>query len=417
MKTEQLNIFGTKRLEFNDAIELTIASIMEYGSRHDHWAFAYSMGKDSTTLVTLIIQLIQTGQIPKPKSLTVLCADTRQELIPLWYAALGIIEKLKQLGIEVKIVTASLDNRFLVYILGRGIPPPSNTFRWCTGKIKVEPMESALTDLWFSINEGKSCCLENKQDQDITKILMFTGVRLGESAVRDGRIATSCSKDGAECGQGWYQNDLNGKMCATLAPIIHWRVCGVWDWLKIFAPSKKYGEWPTAILADAYGGDEAEEINARTGCVACPLVEKDKALTAIIKIKEWAYLQPLLELKAIYREMRKPQHRLRQNGEKLKNGSLSSNPQRLGPLTLKARLFFLEQILSIQTRINTHAVKIDRPVIDILNQIETSRIRELLTLNTFPNGWKGTEITGDVMIDKINSDGSVMPLLFNNNDF
>jgi DNA sulfur modification protein DndC len=30
-------------------------------------------------------------------------------------------------------------------------------------------------------------------------------VRLGESAARDQRIALSCSKDGAECGQGWFQ--------------------------------------------------------------------------------------------------------------------------------------------------------------------------------------------------------------------
>ncbi|TEB41488.1 FAD synthetase, partial [Flavobacterium circumlabens] len=55
-------------------------------------------------------------------------------------------------------------------------------------------------------------------------ILMLTGVRLGESAVRDQRINTSCSKDGAECGQGWYQSGLQNDLCSTLAPILHWRV-------------------------------------------------------------------------------------------------------------------------------------------------------------------------------------------------
>ena len=29
----------------------------------------------------------------------------------------------------------------------------------------------------------------------------------------------------------------------------------------------QFGAWNTALIADAYGGDEAEEINARTGCI------------------------------------------------------------------------------------------------------------------------------------------------------
>src|SRR3546814_4259189 len=63
-------------------------------------------------------------------------------------------------------------------------------------------------------------------------VLMITGVRQGESAVRDRRIEMSCSRDGAECGQGWYQQVLpqaagiRGRI-ATLAPILHWRVCNV----------------------------------------------------------------------------------------------------------------------------------------------------------------------------------------------
>ncbi len=134
MKFEQLNLFGIKRLEFNEQIELTAASLNLHGPKHDHWAIAWSMGKDSTTLVTLTIQMILSGQVKGPKSLTVLCADTRMEIIPLWIAAKGITEKLKGMGITVKIVMAPMDERFFVYMLGRGVPPPSNTFRWCTGQ-------------------------------------------------------------------------------------------------------------------------------------------------------------------------------------------------------------------------------------------------------------------------------------------
>lgn len=397
MKTEQLNIFGSKRIDFNEQIQLTIASLNLHGAKHNHWAMAWSMGKDSTTLVTLTVQLILSGQVNPPKSLTVLCADTRMELIPLWLAAKGVIEKLKTLGIDVRIVTAPLDDRFFVYILGRGVPPPSNTFRWCTGQIKVEPMETALQDLHDQIGE---------------KILMLTGVRQGESAIRDGRIAMSCSKDGAECGQGWYQTGLDGDMCSTLAPILHWRVCSIWDWLKIFAPSKQYGQWPTAILADAYGGEEAEEVNARTGCIGCPLAQEDKALKVVIKMPEWNYLSPLLELKLIYREMRNPQYRLRKNGAVKKDGTLAKNQQRLGPLTLSARKMFLSRIIEIQERVNTEAIKLDRPTIDILNQEEIERIRTLIKLKTWPKDWDGTEIIGNVLLDRKYSDGSTMKVLF-----
>lgn len=395
--TEQLNIFGTKRIDFNEQIELTVQSLNHYGPLHDHWAMAWSWGKDSTTLVTLVIQLIISGQVKAPKSITVLCADTRMELIPLWIAAKGIIEKLKTLGVEVKVATAHIDDRFMVYILGRGVPPPSNRFRWCTGQIKIEPMEKALEDLHAQIGQ---------------KILMLTGVRQGESAIRDGRIAMSCSKDGAECGQGWYQTGLDGHMCSTLAPILHWRVCSIWDWLKIFAPSKAYGEWPTSILADAYGGDEAEEINARTGCIGCPLASKDKALEVVVRMKEWQYLKPLLELKPIYREMRLPQYRLRKDGVTKKDGSLAKNQQRLGPITIEARKYFLNKIMDIQNRVNFEALAINRPFIDILNHEEIQRINELIDLNTWPGEWDGSEIIGNILLDKKYSDGSTMKILF-----
>jgi DNA sulfur modification protein DndC len=175
-------------------------------------------------------------------------------------------------------VRAPLDKRFLVYILGRGVPPPNNnTLRWCTRQIKVDPMAAAI--------EARIAEIEGN-------VLMITGVRQGESAVRDARIAMSCSKDGGECGQGWYQQVLpNAKgirgRIATLAPLLHWRVCNVWDWLKVFAPSAEYGGWPTAMLADAYGGDEAEEVNARTGCIGCPLASKDLALDAVVTMPGW----------------------------------------------------------------------------------------------------------------------------------
>ncbi|MGC3005198.1 phosphoadenosine phosphosulfate reductase family protein, partial [Streptomyces sp. G35A] len=183
----------------------------------------------------------------------------------------------------------------MVYILGRGVPPPNNnTLRWCTRQIKIDPMQAALEQRLAELDGN---------------VLMITGVRQGESAIRDKRIEMSCGKDGAECGQGWYQKvlpeskGLKGRL-ATLAPLLHWRVCHVWEWLKHWAPLVEFGDWSTATIADAYGGDEAEEVNARTGCTGCPLASKDTALDTILLNPSWAYLAPLKGIKQLWRELR-----------------------------------------------------------------------------------------------------------------
>jgi DNA sulfur modification protein DndC len=371
---KQLTLFANARLGYDEAMAMTVDSLLAYSERHDTWCIAWSGGKDSTTLLTVVLHLIAEGLVEKPKRLIVCYADTRMELPPLAHVAKLLIDRLTAEGVEVRVVMAPMDKRYFVYMLGRGVPPPNNnTFRWCTRQIKVDPMQKEIE----RVVEGEG-----------GNVLMLTGVRQGESAIRDGRIAMSCSRDGAECGQGWYQQ-MTGRGFATLAPIIHWRVCNVWDWLKIFAPSKRYGQWPTAMLADAYGGEEAEEINARTGCVGCPLAQKDTALDAVIAISSWSHLAPLRELRPLYRELREPKNRLRQpGGEARKDGTLSPNQHRMGPLTIDARKYALAKVLAIQSRCNADS---SRPAVDILNTEEVARIEELIALRTFPQKWTGDE--------------------------
>lgn len=385
MSVRDLSLFeGGARLQMNESIELTIQSLNAHGYEHDHWVFAWSGGKDSTATLTLICYLIGAGLIKAPKRITVLYADTRQELPPLAIAAQEIMDCLKERGIECRVVRASMDKRFMPYILGRGVPPPNNnTLRWCTRQIKVDPMTAAISE---TLGDGTA--------------LVITGVRQGESAIRDRRIEMSCSKDGAECGQGWYQQLLpeskgvRGRI-ATLAPLLHWRVCHVWEWLRHWAPLPEYGEWPTEVIADAYGGDEAEEINARTGCVGCPLAQEERALEAILTMPRWQWLRPLRGLKPIYRELRERSRRLRKSGaEKLKDGSLAANPQRMGPLTLEARLWALGEILRIQAECNA-ARPVHLPELSLIDSEEEARIRELIAAKTYPDKWDGTEPRAD----------------------
>mgnify|MGYP000961920456 CR=1 FL=1 len=393
MSQQRPTLFDSSRLTMDDSLRLTIESMREHGPKHDHWAFAWSGGKDSTATLTVIMHLIAAKKIPAPKRLTVCYADTRMEITPLAYAAQQIIATLKSRRVDVRTVMAPLDDRFFVYMLGRGVPPPNNnTLRWCTSQIKVEPMQTELRRL---------------VSQDSTPILMITGVRLGESAARDDRIALSCSRDGAECGQGWYQR-MTGDGFATLAPLIHWRVCHVWDWLRTFAPTKRYGRWPTELIADAYGGDEAEEINARTGCICCPLASKDTALDAVIAMPLWSYLAPLKRLRAIYRALREPRNRLRKpGGESRKDGTLSRNQHRMGPLTMEARRWALAEILAIQAEVNAAAEARGTIFVDILNTEERLRIEELIEANTWPNRWTGDEPIADEPYHEHGLDGLV----------
>jgi DNA sulfur modification protein DndC len=187
----QLRLFGESfRLQMTDSIRMTQESLAAYGELHDHWTIAWSGGKDSTALLTIVVWMILAGRVKAPRKLSVLYADTRLELLPLWLSAASIREELEDkrealaaLGcdLDVRVVLAPLDKRFMVYVLGRGVPPPNNTtLRWCTRQTKVDPMREELERLFA---EGD--------------VLTLTGVRVGESAARDARIALSCSRGSA----------------------------------------------------------------------------------------------------------------------------------------------------------------------------------------------------------------------------
>lgn len=394
MSNSQANLFEgiSPRTQMTDSFRRFKESILTYGPMFDHWCSAYSMGKDSTTATTHLAWLIKTEQVPAPKSFTVMRADTRLELTPLSIAAESIIEELVEMGIEVRTVMAPLEKRFMTYILGRGVPPPNNnTFRWCTRQIKIDPMKNELVNL----------------HKEKGKVLMITGVRQGESAIRDNRIVISCGRDGAECGQGWYQESLPGDLCDTLAPMLTWRVCHVWEWLKHWAPLQEFGEFSTKMIADAYGGDEAEEINARTGCIGCPLASKDRALDNLILQPYWSYLAPLKRIKPLWRKLRERPYRLRKTGK----DESGKNKQRLGPLTMPARKMAFDEIMSIQEEVNHTAILHGKPTINILNIEEQLFIKKCWEDNVWPNKWDGTEPTGDVPMDTVYSDGSVQPLI------
>lgn len=386
-------LFDDLRLDLATAIDLTADAINAYAHTSKHWVVTFSGGKDSTATLTVLHWLIEQGRIERPESLTALYADTRMELPPLHQAALAQMAHLEGRGVRTRIVQPPMDKRFWVYMLGRGVPPPGAHFRWCTGIMKLDPMQAALDEL-----RG-----------ELGKFLIMTGVRIGESAARDQRIALSCSKDGSECGQGYFQNDIKGQG-DMLAPIVHWRVCNIFDWLHNQDVGYAHG-YPTLPVATIYGGDEASEINARTGCIGCPVASRDKGLEVVVQLPEWAHLSPLLRLRDMWEDMRADRYRLRKHGERKKDGSLTGNGDRKGPLTLEARLMFLDRVLSLQAEVNaTRPAYL--PPFEMIDAVEEARIRYLISVGTWPDRWNGTEARADQFFFRSQlAEGGQLPLM------
>lgn len=389
-------------------------SLLAHAVGYDHWVAAFSGGKDSSATVAVVTHLIETGQVPAPRTFTVLYANTRQELPPLERSALAILDAVRAKGFAAYEVLPPMRRRFWCYMLGVGVPPPSNRFRWCTEGIKIMPMEAQQEQLAIDFGLGEMVYDERYkkwryQGHGDGKLLTLTGVRIGESAVRDDRIFASCGRDGAECGQGWLQQTDRHDLTDTLAPLIHARVCHIWDILTFLAPS-----WglPTEDIARIYGGEEKDEINARTGCVGCDLASEDVALkTGLRTIPEWSHLAPLLRLREIKAELKKPKSRLRKNGERRQDGTLATNQGRMGPLTMAARRWGFEQIMAVQSEINKSAAMLARPGYTLINEEEAAYIRECWANDVWPEGWDGTEQHASELAEYVVAEGVVQPLL------
>jgi DNA sulfur modification protein DndC len=289
------------------------------------------------------------------------------------------------------VVTPPLDKRFYVYMLGYGVPPPGAHFRWCTGALKIAPMTAKLEEIRQTTGE---------------KFLLINGVRLGESAARDQRIALSCSKNSGECGQGYFQVQPPASAGDTLAPLLHWRLCHVYDWL--YFEQARHGYEEVAGIAAVYGDEEV-----RTGCIACPVASKDVALENLSRQPAWDHLAPLLELRAMFNEMRHSRWRKRKAEIEVNtDGTLASNGQRKGPLTMEARAYWLERVLDVQRRVNEAAAV--RPGVDLINAEEEARIHEMWALDMWPRKWSADDIAADLPIDRIAAVGGdliVQPLL------
>jgi DNA sulfur modification protein DndC len=255
----------------------------------DHWIVMYSGGKDSTAALLIALEAAKVCDV---KEFHIVFGDTNVEIPTLAEHAERFLASLpsQKFPLFKHTVSPADDETFWVLTVGKGYPPPHQRFRWCTSKLKIKPAEVII----------KSVAAPNKT-------AIITGVRFGESDVRDHRLKLSCSR-GGECGQGLWFERAPRIGAVYLGPIVAWRECDVWDYLEFVAPTLGYD---TSKLKPLYLGPKT-----RFGCWTCTVVKQDKTMQKIVNAQPESGLQHLLELRNWLQEFGKQKDNrvLRGNG-------------------------------------------------------------------------------------------------------
>ena len=206
-------------------------------------------------------------------------------------------------------------------MIGRGYPPPTNIFRWCTDRLRIKPINTIV---------GK---------ESRAKILL--GIRGGESEQRDRTISKhSTSSD-------YYLKQGKSLTTIIFSPIIKHDLEDVWNTLRncTFPVSIDFNK-----IRDIYQDAESEcpiyrETKGqpcgsnRFGCWTCTVVRKDKSILSLID-NGYSELKELYDFRnwlVEFRDDKKYRCDVRRNGQ-----------LGLGPITLEGRKIIYDKLLKIQ---------------------------------------------------------------------
>lgn len=298
--------------------------------RHNaDWIIGYSGGKDSTATIKILLSAWKLAK-QRPKKFTLIYCDTGVENIILDNYIKRQLAKLETealqsgLPIETKILRSPLQESFFVKIIGRGYPPPTNSFRWCTKALRIQPVAKYL------------------EQATVGDAVVALGLRSDESRQRD----RSMKKRG---GSNWQKQHESSHSYDIFLPVFSLDVVAIWD--AIFGLSKPSSIVPEE-LEDLYRGAAGECPiikspqappcgSGRFGCWTCTVVRKDKSAKKLIDAG-YTELRPFLEFRNWLAEVRNdPEWRwpTRRNG----------NPG-MGPFTMEARQEILLRLDKLEDR-------------------------------------------------------------------
>lgn len=321
------------------------------------WIVGFSGGKDSTLVVQLVIEmLLDIAPSDRKRPIHILCNDTLVESPILTSFINKMLEKLKDfceavnLPINVIKTTPPIDQTFWVNLIGRGYPPPTRNFRWCTDRMKIEPTSNYI----------------QTQVSEKGEVILLLGVRSAESSNRANSIKKHKNLEGTRLNP---HGDLKG--CFVFRPIVDLTTNDVWQLLFQRPPpwggthrelvtlykNAQGGECP--LIIDKSDAPSCGSSSSRFGCWTCTVVKKDKSMEGFVEAGH-ENLEPLLEFRdwlMVFREDRGNRMLERRNGRiTLMDDGESTVP---GPFSFEARSEILSRLIKIQENIGLSLISDD----------------------------------------------------------
>ena len=312
------------------------------------WIIGYSGGKDSTATLQLVWLAIQGLPVEdRKKTIYIINTDTLVESPVVAQWAIQSLKKMEDAAIEQGLpfvphrLTPEYDNTFWVNLLGRGYPFPRKKFRWCTDRLKIQPVNKFVKDKIAEHGE----------------IIMVLGTRKAESANRAKTMSNYEKKRVREL------LSPNSTMINELVftPLAEWTDDDVWVFLMQYKNPWGYSNQELLTLYKGATTDNECPMmvekdlpscgRSRFGCWVCTMVEKDKSMEAMIaNDEEKAWMTPLLEFRNEFGD--EEQDRERRSFRKL-GGFLQGSFGRLhhGPYKKEVREAWLERLLRMQEEI------------------------------------------------------------------
>lgn len=324
--------------------------------RHDDkpWVIGFSGGKDSTTILSLVYTaLLKLKPEELNKHVYVVSSDTLVEtpvvVDQIKYVIAAINEGAKEHGLPMTAhqVFPKTDQTFWANLLGKGYPAPTTSFRWCTERMKIDPVSDFIMDKVARFGE----------------VIVILGSRSQESSSR-AQVIAKHKIDGSILSR---HTSLPGAF--TYMPIEDWTHDEVWMYLLA-----TYAPWggTNRELFDLYKGSNAGECplvidkstpscgNSRFGCWTCTVVTKDKAIEGLIE-NGATWMDKLLKFRQQLWDSTLPENKEELRSTRRRDGRISYVRSRnvnddgtrdikraFGPYKMSVRQRWLKELLTIE---------------------------------------------------------------------
>lgn len=308
-----------------DAIHSTRTALLE--NADSRWIVGFSGGKDSTALLKVVVAAAK-GLRGGPSKIDIIYCDTGVENPALDAYVKTLLRRIDaeicgtRRRFRTVIVQAPLKDRFFVKLIGRGYPPPTNAFRWCTKNLRINPVSKFIAEAAES------------------DAVVSLGMRRNESRQRDRSLN--------RLGDGPWQRQIEGKLHYRLfLPLLSFDIEEVWESIfELKEPRAVEAHELAALYRGASGEcpiikspDAPPCASGRFGCWTCTVVRKDRSSERLIEAGH-TDLTPYLEFRNWLVQNRNDPSR---RWPKRRNGS-----EGLGPFNLAARAEILRRLEQLE---------------------------------------------------------------------